>query len=190
MIVDTDKVWARVWDLAHTAAQRTGDDPDWTSGTKMAFEMREGDPVPFLYVADVARTREGAVKRDQLIRSKVLSDGIYVRQAIENTIDSKDAYAYISSAMPEFSWTTIDARGDKGSRATPLEAIFATPGHVIAKKGEWNDEWISEIMRFDGSGQDHDDQVDNLSAGYSLLVGAASWIDDQSAAVLAARRKR
>lgn len=190
MAVDSDKVWARVWDLAHTAVQRNGDDPDWTSGTLMAFERRGNDPVPYLYVADVARTREGAVKRDKMIRLKATGDGVYVRQAIENTIDSKDAYEYVSAALPEISWTKINGKGDKAARATPLEAIFAAPGHVIVARAEWNDDWVDEIMRFDGGGQDHDDQVDNLSAGYAMLVASAAHIDDESSAALAARRRR
>jgi predicted phage terminase large subunit-like protein len=190
MVVDNDKVWARVWDLAHTAVQRNGDDPDWTSGTKMAFERRVGEDVPYLYIADVTRTREGAVKRDLIIKKSALSDGAYVRQAVENTIDSKDAYEYISAALPEISWTKINGKGDKAARATPLEAIFATPGHVIVQKASWNDDWVDELMRFDGGGQDHDDQVDNLSAGYALLVAGASRFDEDTSAALAARRRR
>lgn len=187
--IDTTRSWARVWDLAHTAVQRNSDDPDWTSGTKLAFERRAGDDVPYLYVADVARTREGAVKRDQLIKTKALADGVYVKQAIENTIDSKDAYEYISRAMPELSWVKITDKGDKAVRATPLEAIFATPGHVIVQRAPWNDDWISEIIRFDGSGQDHDDQVDNLSAGYALLIGDGLFDDAVRTGMAALRSK-
>jgi predicted phage terminase large subunit-like protein len=169
--------WARIWDLAHTAKQREGDDPDWTSGTKMAFEYRDGDPIPYLYVSDVCRTREGASKRDDIIKSRAMSDGYYVKQAIENTIDSKDAYEYISKALPGISWTKLTIKGDKAARATPLEKIFEAPGHVIVKRGDWNDEWITEVLRFDGTGKDHDDQVDNLSAGYSFLVGDKTTFD-------------
>lgn len=190
LAVDTDKVWARVWDLAHTAVQRNGDDPDWTSGTKMAFERREGEDVPYLYIADVTRTREGAVKRDKLIKATAMSDGVYVKQAVENTIDSKDAYEYISVALPEISWTKINGKGDKAVRATPLEAIFASPGHVIVQKAKWNDEWADEVVRFDGSGQDHDDQVDNLSAGYAMLVGDGTFDEAVRAGMAALRSKR
>lgn len=189
MICDSSKRWARVWDLAHTAKQRNSDDPDWTSGTKLAFERVEGDPVPYLYIADVARTREGAKKRDALIKAKAQSDGCYVKQAIENTIDSKDAYEYISSALPEISWHKLDLKGDKLARATPLEAIFETPGHVIVKRADWNEDWINEIIRFDGSGDGHDDQVDNLSAGYAMLV-AGNNVSDEIRDGMAALRRR
>ena len=117
-------------------------------------------------------------KRDELIKAKATADGYYVKQAIENTIDSKDAYEYISEALPEISWNKLDLKGDKLARATPLEAIFETPGHVIVKRADWNEEWINEIIRFDGSGDGHDDQVDNLSAGYAMLVAGNNVSDD------------
>ena len=185
---DREVQWARIWDLAHTAKQREGDDPDWTSGTRMAFKYQGSDHVPYLYVADVARTREGAVKRDSLMKAKALADGYYVKQGIENTIDSKDAFEYVSKAIPEVSWNKLEIRGDKGSRATPLEAIFQTPGHVIVKRADWNDDWLNEIIRFDGTGRDHDDQVDNLSAGYEFLVNKARLYSDKVRAEMAAIR--
>lgn len=182
--------WARIWDMAHTAKQRSGNDPDWTSGTRMAFERRKGEAVPYLYIADVARTRAGAVERDRMVKSKADGDGVYIDQVIENTLDSKDVYEYIKKAMPENKWEKLEIRGDKGARATPLESIFETPGHVIVKRGEWNDAWLNEILRFDGTGREHDDQVDNLSAGYQYLVLKDSGFDADFCAEMANYRSR
>ena len=190
MRVTKDKRWARVWDLAHTAKQRAGSDPDWTSGTLMAFETKPESPVPYLYIADVKRTREGAKKRDELIKETARKDGVYVKQAIENTIDSKDAYEYISDAIQEISWTKLSVKGDKAARATPLESIFETPGHVIVQRGEWNDDWINELLQFDGTGRHHDDQVDNLSAGYAYLVAGGAGFDEDIRQEMAALRSR
>jgi predicted phage terminase large subunit-like protein len=189
MRVDTEKRWIRVWDLAHTAKQRAGDDPDWTSGTLLAFVDEPDDPVPHLYVKDVTRTREGAAKRDPIIEGVANADGVFVRQALGHSVDAKDAFEYLQKAMPHISWTAILEQGDKGARATPLEAIFAAPGHVHAQRGDWNEAWIEELLRFDGSGKDHDDQVDNLSAGYQEQRGGAP-ADPRVGAALAARRKR
>lgn len=175
----TQRAWARIWDLAHTTKQRAGDDPDWTSGTRLAFEMRVGDPVPHLWVADVVRTRENAAARDEIIKHTAKCDTHYTRQCVESTIDSKDAYDYLSRAMPDISWHDIRIVGDKSARATPLEPIFAMPGHVHVQIADWNDDWIDELMRFDGSGKDHDDQVDNLSAGYLHLVESSTAIDQK-----------
>lgn len=163
--------WVRVWDLAHTAKQRSGDDPDFTSGTKLAFEKRPGDPVPHLWVAHVFRTREDAAKRDPMIKAIAMADGAQIKQGVEVSLDAKDAFQYFRQAMPQISWYAIQCkRGDKGTRATPLEPIFEAPGHVHVLRGKWNDDWIDELLRFDGLGKDHDDQVDNLSAGYIWLM--------------------
>ena len=188
---EIDKPWARVWDLAHTAKQRQGDDPDWTSGTRLWFERREGDPVPHLWIADVVRTREGALKRDALIRETATADGVYVRQALGYSMDAKDAYQYLVDALPELSWTPLLETNDKAARATPLEPIFGSHvPHVHIKRGAWVDAWLDEVIRFDGMGKQHDDQVDNLSAGYMLFVGPGHVADARAGAALAARRAR
>ena len=188
---EIDKPWARVWDLAHTAKQRGGDDPDWTSGTRLYFERRDGDPVPHLWIADVVRLREGALLRDAKIRETAVADGVYVRQALGYSMDAKDAYQYLVDALPEISWTPLLEIGDKATRATPLEPIFGAPvPHVHVKNGPWVDKWLDEVIRFDGMGKQHDDQVDNLSAGYMMFVGAGYIADARAGAALAARRSR
>lgn len=193
MRVEMDKQWLRVWDLAHTAKQRAGDDPDWTSGTLLAFEDEADDPVPHLYVKHVKRIREGAASRDPIIEGLAKADGVYVRQALGYSVDAKDAFDYIQAAMPTISWTPILEQGDKGVRATPLEKIFEAPYHVHVQKDcegdRWNEDWIDELLRFDGLGKDHDDQVDNLSAGYQHQRGGAPT-DPRIGAVLSARRRR
>lgn len=185
-----DLPYIRTWDLAHTASQRSGDDPDFTSGTKLCFRREGEDPVPHLYVKHVFRTRDGAKERDAKIRSIVSLDGVYVRQYVENSLDNKDAYHYLSNSIPEISWGKISVLRDKSVRATPLESIFATPGHVHVQRGPWNDEWLAEVVAFDGMGLFHDDQIDNLSSGYEVQIATAAEFDDETVAVLRARRAR
>lgn len=164
--------WIRVWDLAHTAKQRGGDDPDWTSGTRLAFEKVDKDPIPHLWIDDVMRTREEAPTRDAKIKSIARMDGTAIRQCVESSLDAKDAYPYLRMAMPEIAWSRVDiSSGDKATRAVPLEPIFEAPNHVHVKRAAWNDDFKDELMRFDGLGKEHDDQVDNLSAGYIIQVG-------------------
>lgn len=182
--------FARFWDLAHTAKQRKGDDPDFTSGTLLSFIRKEEDPIPHLYIKDVFRTREGAAKRDPNIRLKANIDGVYVRQFIENSLDNKDAFHYISATLPEISWNKIDIFMDKGVRATPLESIFAAPHHVHILRADWNDAWLTEVMSFDGTGHEHDDQIDNISAGYVQFIGESTRFDDGTVSAICARRNR
>jgi len=184
--------WARIWDLAHTAKQRSKDDPDYTSGTLLGFQTVPGDPIPHLWIKNVIRVQKGAAERDDVIREVIHADGKFVRQAVENSIESKDAYEYICRAMPEFviDKVLIMGKGDKLTRATPLEPIFEAKGHVHVQEGEWNDEWLEEIIRFDGLGKSHDDQVDNLTAGYIFLGGGVMITSEKTKAALAARRSR
>ena len=60
--------------------------------------------------------------------------------------------------------------------------------HLV--RGDWNEDWLEEILRFDGSGDGHDDQVDNLSAGYIMLMTTGIRMSDKTKAALAARRRR
>lgn len=184
--------WARIWDLAHTAKQRVKDDPDYTAGTLLGFSHIPGDPIPHLWVKNVIRTQKGATERDDLMRMVMTADGKFVRQAIENSIESKDAYEYAVRAMQGFviEQVQIMGKGDKLTRATPLEPIFEAKGHVHVQKGEWNDDWLEEVIRFDGLGKSHDDQVDNLTAGYIFLGGGVSISSEETRAALAARRAR
>lgn len=183
--------WARVWDLAHTEKQRQKDDPDWTSGTLLAFEDKPGDPVPHLWVKHVSRIREGATKRDKHIKKIIDMDGPFITQAVENSTESKDAYEYLSNALPAIKWQQVSiAGGDKTVRATPLEPIFEAPGHVHVARGDWNTDWLDEIQKFTGTGNEHDDQVDNLSAGYILLRKTSFRISDKLRQELAERRKK
>jgi predicted phage terminase large subunit-like protein len=183
--------WDRVWDLAHTAKQRSSDSPDWTSGTLLHFEYKGSDPVPHLYIRNVARIREGAAKRDKFIKTIVRGDGTYVRQNVENTVESKDAYDYLCQAMPEISWREVPILGDKLVRATPLEPIFESPGHVhVPENAAWISDWLDELLRFDGAGKDHDDQVDNLSAGYIVQISGKLNMSKTQRQAMAERRNR
>lgn len=183
--------WWRVWDLAHTKKQREGDDPDWTSGTLLAFKKHDGDDIPHLYIRDVKRVRLGAVERDKTIKQTAVRDGHYVKQYVENSIDSKDAYEYIKSAIPDFNFNEVNTmkHGDKVVRATPLEPIFEAPGHVHVLEADWNDDWLDEVLKFDGSDSGHDDQIDNMTAGY-IIFNTGFVIPEDDKKALAARRRR
>jgi predicted phage terminase large subunit-like protein len=141
------------------------------------------------------KLRENAPKRDATINREAATASKFVTMAVESSLDAKDAYHYLKKATPDITWREIKIQGDKATRAAPLEPIFEAPGHVhIVKNGyddDWIDEWIDEIMKFTGSGKEHDDGVDNLSAGYILLVGKGSIkMDDETREQMAQRRRR
>lgn len=154
----------RVWDLAHTAKQTQKADPDWTSGTLLAY-VKKGD-LWELWIKDVARIRANAPERDNFIRMVAEKDGFNVTIACESTIESKDALnqmEYIFNGRRVV--RGINIKGDKVARMSYVEPIF-DGGNVHILASGWNLDWLKEVKEFP-SGK-HDDQCDNLSAGYQL----------------------
>ena len=157
--------WMRIWDLAHTEKERAKSDPDWTSGTLLAFNVI--DDMPHLWVRNVTRMRLNAPERDEQIRHTVNQDGPYVRIGVGNSSDAKDTIATMRKILKgKYTVLSVPEKKDKVVRATPLEAIFKA-GNVHVVQGEpWLDDWIAEISAFPYG--PHDDQVDNLSAGFAI----------------------
>jgi predicted phage terminase large subunit-like protein len=158
--------WFRVWDLAHTAKERTKQDPDYTSGTLLAFN--EIDGMTHLWIKDVQRMRKAAPERDRTILTVTNFDGAYVQVGIEDSIDSKDAFSALSRILSG-KRMVLSAKGvrDKVIRATPLEPIFKAGNVHVPASAPWLQDWLLEISAFPSGA--HDDQVDNLSAGYALF---------------------
>lgn len=154
----------RVWDLAHTKKQTIKDDPDWTSGTLLTYTKVEGSW--HLWVKDVSRIRESAGERDKFINNVTELDGESVTIAVENSVDSKDAVNHLQDILRgKRVVKALNINGDKVARASYVEPIFEA-GNVHILKGSWNNEWVRELRDFPNG--KHDDQVDNLSAGYEL----------------------
>lgn len=154
----------RIWDLAHTKKQMIKDDPDWTSGTLLAY-VKNGDNFE-LWIKDVARIQANAPERDDFIRSVSEKDGAGVTIAIENSVESQDTLAQMQYILKgKRVVKSVHTKGDKVSRISYVEPLFEA-GNVHILRGAWNLDWQNELKEFP-SGK-HDDQVDNLSAGYML----------------------
>lgn len=158
----------RIWDLAHTAKQTQKADPDWTSGTLLAYTKKIVDGVTLweLWIKDVQRIRAKAPERDVFIRAVTEKDGGAVTVAVENSMDSKDAVSTMQTILNgRVIVRPLNIRYDKVARAGYIEPIF-DGGNVHVLRGEWNLDWLAEFKEFP-SGK-HDDQVDNVTAGYFL----------------------
>ena len=158
----------RVWDLAHTEKQTQKTDPDWTSGTLLTYtkKVENGILKWELWIKDVQRIRAKAPERDNFLRSVAEKDGQPVTAAVENSMDSKDAVSTMQNILNgKVVIRPINIREDKIARAGYIEPIFEG-GNVHVLRGDWNLDWIKEVKEFP-SGK-HDDQVDNLTAGYKL----------------------
>ena len=126
----------RVWDLAHTEKQTQKADPDWTSGTLLAFR-KIGD-LWELWIKDVARIRANAPERDNFIRAVAEKDGNGVTIAVENSIESKDSLNHLNYIFRgRIQVRAIQCNGDKVSRMSYLEPTFEA-GNVHILQGSWN----------------------------------------------------
>jgi predicted phage terminase large subunit-like protein len=159
--------WYRIWDLAHTAKERAKQDPDYTSGTLLAFNVV--DDMLHLWVKNVNRMRKTAPERDAEIRTVAQLDGAYVKIGVGGSVDAKDTIAVMRKILNgKRSVYAVSENKDKVVRATPLEPIFKAGNVHVPMGAPWLDEWIAEINAFPLGA--HDDQVDNLSAGYALYM--------------------
>jgi len=159
--------WFRVWDLAHTAKERAKQDPDYTSGTLLAFSVQ--DDMLHIWLKNVNRMRKDAPERDAEINTVAKLDGAYVKIGIGGSVDSKDAIKVMQKILKgKRTVYSVPENKDKVVRATPLEPIFKAGNVHVPQGAPWLDDWISEIGAFPFGA--HDDQVDNLSTGYALYM--------------------
>ncbi len=167
----TDIQYIRMWDLAHTAKQRTKDDPDWTSGTLIG--VQDVDGIKKLWIKDVRRIKDSAPKRDDLIDQLAMDDGERVKPVIETSVDAKDAYFTLQKRLEgRRSIDEIQPGKDKVIRASSVEAIFEAGNVFVPIGAEWYQDWLDEVMAFPFG--KHDDQVDNITAAYEYLANP-SW---------------
>lgn len=154
----------RVWDLAHTAKQTQKEDPDWTSGTLLTYTKIDG--VWHLWIKNVSRMRGKSPERDSYIRAVSDNDGSGVTVAVENSLDSKDAVSNMQTILNgRYIVKPLNIGIDKVARAGYIEPIFEA-GHVHVLRGSWNLDWLNEVKEFPGG--KHDDQIDNMTAGYFM----------------------
>ncbi len=160
----------RIWDLAHTEKQTQKDDPDYTSGTLQSWIFRNG--LWELWIKHVGRIRARASERDVFIRAATDKDGMGVAIGVENSLDSKDALSTLDTALKgRRTVIPINIKDDKVARAGFIQPVFEA-GNVHILRGDWNMDWFTELKAFP-SGK-HDDQVDNITAGYYLCCKNAN----------------
>jgi predicted phage terminase large subunit-like protein len=151
--------------LAHTAKEIAKQDPDLSSGTLLAFQVQEN--MIHLYIKDVVRMRENAPERDTKIRMIAKLDGPYTKIGVGGSVDAKDAIATMRAILKSKRIVySMPEQKDKVVRATSLEPIFQARNVHVPMNAPWLKDWLEEIEAFPLG--NHDDHVDNLSAGYAL----------------------
>lgn len=162
--------FTRGWDLASSTEERLKDDPDYTSGAKVAVRKIKsaipGMTIDILFIDDYVRGKWEAGERNQIILSTAIKDGEFVRIGVEAFGGYKDAYTQLRDALRGLrAVNKVNLPGDKGAKASCLESIFAA-GNVYMKEASWNNAVIKQLSEFP-SGV-HDDDVDALVVAYWL----------------------
>jgi len=159
-------LWVRMWDLASTEKERDLDDPDWTVGAKIAAKVVNG--AEWLFIDDMRWCQAEALTRNKLIRDTALADGPGVWQAIEDVGGYKDCVTTMKNILKGKSIVhEVTNRPDKVVCAGEVEPIYSE-GHVVMRRGWWNQEAIQEMADFPNGV--HDDKVDAVTKGWPLAL--------------------
>lgn len=152
--------YVRFWDLA--ASTKTT--ADYTVGAKVGM-TNDGD----LIIAHVARGRWEWPKALRVIGETAKSDGLRVRQGIEN-VGLQLGMHQLLMREPTLAGLTFQAvrpEKDKITRASPWLAR-AEQGKVKVVRGAWNAAWLDEVCAFPEVR--HDDQVDAVSGAVQMVT--------------------
>lgn len=164
-IPDDVKKWVRGWDLAATS-ESEGGEPAYTAGVLIG-KCRSGRYV----VADVHNKRYSADEARQAIKTTAQMDKAkYKRVKIKLPQDpgqagKAQAESFIKF-LAGFNVMTERESGSKETRAEPFAAQWQH-GNVDIVKGEWNEEYLSQLESFPES--QFKDMVDASSAAFSEL---------------------
>lgn len=153
--------WVRSWDLAVS----TKTSADYTSSARVGLG-NDGT----LYIADVLRFRaEWPDTRRRIIEKASQEPGVIV--AVERVAFQLAALQDLrrDPAMVAVELRDVVPDRDKLSRAYAW-SDRAERGKVVLVDGPWVPGFINECVAFSGDGTTHDDQIDAVSGGVSLLA--------------------
>lgn len=157
----------RAWDISGTMPSDTNKDPDWTAGVLMS-KTNAGVYTVEHVVRD--RRRHGGVF--ELILQTAQEDGQDVDIIIPQDPGAAGK-AYAAQLIRDLADYGFYARmkatnKSKVTRFAPFAAI-AEAGFVQIVTAEWNADYLSELIRFDGSRNIKDDMVDATSDCFNAL---------------------
>lgn len=160
----------RSWDFAASVPSETNPDPDWTAGTKMSR-----DRFGIYYIEDCNRFRKLTDGVLQSVIETAEADGL---QETRVTIP-KDPGAGGKAANTFFMRTlaengvmaksvTVSGHVGKVQRFLPFCAL-AESGCVRIVRGDWNEDFLTELEHFIGDRNAKDDMVDSTSDAFNEL---------------------
>jgi len=153
----------RFWDLAATEAKE-GNDPDYTVGVKMRHLSGQ------YYIEDVVRGRYNPNALEAVIRDTAEKDGKDISIYMEQEPGSSGKIVidhYAKNVLNGYAFRGVRNTGSKISRANPFSAAVEN-GNVFLLNGEWNKDFVNELIVFPQKGF-HDDQVDAASGAFDKI---------------------
>lgn len=157
----------RAWDISGTVPSETNQNPDWTAGVLMS-KTTSG----IYTVEDVVRDRRRHGGVFDLILETAQHDGDDVQIIIpcDPGAAGKAYAADLIRGLAEHGFYAKMKQTNKSkvTRFAPFAAI-AEAGSVEVVTAEWNGDYFSELVRFDGSRNIKDDMVDATSDAFHAL---------------------
>jgi len=165
----------RAWDLAHSIPSETYPNPDYTASTLMS------------------RTQYGGYCIEHAMRFRKLTDGV-VKSIVETSqsLDGTDVLVTIprdnggGKAASMFFLKTFAEEGmyvrGLPPRNTPDAKMksflpfctLAESGVVTMVRGDWNEEFLTELENFTGERKNKDDWVDSTSDAFMTIARTAT----------------
>ena len=158
----------RAWDISGTLPSDTNPNPDWTAGTLMSKDKNS-----IYYIEDVVRDRRRYGGVFELILETARRDGSDTKIIIPRDPGAAgQAYAAdIIRQLAEYGFAAKSRPTNKSKvqRFAPFAALCEAGG-VRLVRGDWNEPFMMELERFDGSRNVKDDQVDSSADAFTELA--------------------
>ena len=154
--------WVRYWDLAIS----TKESASFTASCRIAL-----DDDGSVYITDMVRGHwEWHQQRKIMSQTMLAEKGMNVVHGIESALHGAVA---LQDLRADKNLLSIPLQGigvhkDKLTRALPWIAR-AEAGKIKLVRGNWIGDFLDEATNFTGGKDLHDDQIDSVSGGYSML---------------------
>ncbi|MGU3387265.1 phage terminase large subunit [Methylobacterium sp. D53M] len=161
--VPSDMQIVRGWDLAATP-KTEGNDPDWTSGTKIGRS-----PDGRYWVLDNRQTRGTPAQVEAFIANTASEDTAQVEVALPQDpgqAGKSQAQALIR-LLSGFNARATPETGPKITRFGPFSAQ-AQAGNVSVLRGPWNETWFTALEAFPEAV--HDDDADSTARAFNAFL--------------------
>ncbi|SJM49657.1 Phage terminase, large subunit [Brevundimonas diminuta 3F5N] len=172
-VAPADLKIVRGWDLAGTP-KVDGNDPDWTTGTKIGLSRSSGRYIVLHHV----RERDTPHKIESLIANTASQDGKKVEISLPQDPGQagKAQVATLIKMLSSYTARATPETGDKETRFGPFSAQCEA-GNVDVLRGPWNEEWFMELEAFPDAA--HDDDADSTARAFNTVsLGSRYSLDN------------